>query len=180
MRAFRAPASRQLLSVMKFDHILKKWRARWKGGDSAAEGGREIPETQQVGLWGEQVAAMSLCDGGYKILGKRVRMRRDEIDIVAACDVGGGVEMIVFVEVKTRRADWFGGGKAALDKRKRHALCRAAAKYMQRLPKKPFRFDLIEVVGDMGSGAPPVVRHFKNAFPMELRYVPNGLHKKNF
>ncbi len=166
MRAFRAPASRQLLSVMKFDHILKKWRARWKGGDSATEGGGGIPETQRIGLWGEQIAVKALCDDGYKILGKRVRMRRDEIDIV--------------VEVKTRRADWFGGGKAALDKRKRHALCRAAAKYMQRLPKKPFRFDLIEVVGDMGSGAPPVVRHFKNAFPMELRYVPNGLHKKNF
>ena len=123
------------------------------------------------------MAAETLRNEGYKILGKRVRMRRDEIDLVAACDVGGGVEIIVFVEVKTRRSDWFGGGKAALDKRKRHALCRAAARYLRRMPRTPFRFDVVEVVGEMEDVMPPRVRHFENAFPMELRFLHPALHR---
>jgi len=164
---------------MKLEDLLKTFRGKWKGVNPATASGDDLPETHRTGEWGEEMAAETLRNEGYKILGKRVRMRRDEIDLVAACDVGGGVEIIVFVEVKTRRSDWFGGGKAALDKRKRHALCRAAAKYMKRLPPKPFRFDLIEVVGEMGSHEPPVIRHFKNVFPMELRYVYSGLHKKN-
>ncbi len=159
---------------------LRTLMAAWKRGDSATrpEGAiaGDVSETERMGIWGEGVAEGFLKNKGYTILGRRIKMRKDEIDLVAACKVRDA-EMLVFVEVKTRTSDEFGGGKAALDRRKRHALCRAAAKYTRTLPKRPFRFDLVEVVGHPDSGYPPEIRHYENAFPMERRYIHNGLHK---
>lgn len=162
--------------------ILERLRAMlapWRGGDPATRadgGGRDATATERAGIWGEGKAEEYLRGKGYGILGRRVKLRRDEIDLVATCRVQGA-EMVVFVEVKTRASDAFGGGKAALDRRKRHALCRAAAMYMRTLPKRPFRFDLVEVVGSPDSGRPPEMRHYTNAFPMDLRYVHGGLHR---
>ncbi len=157
---------------------FKAWFAKWKGGDSATErvGTAETPESAQIGLWGEQVAADALTKKGMKIVGRRVKIFRDEIDLLALCSIRG-TEMLVFVEVKTRGSLLYGGGRAAMDKRKRHALCRAAAHYLRRLPKTPFQFDLVEVIGSRNSSTPPVIRHFENAFPMELRYLHTGLHR---
>ena len=178
---------------------LWNWIARGRGADPATRGaeavshfrkcdmtedtatcgaeGAEAIETAKTGIWGEGVAADFLGDKGLHVVGRRVRIGRDEIDIVATLE-RRGVEMVVFVEVKTRASDLFGGGRAAMDKRKRHALCRAAAHYLRRLPKAPFRFDLIEVVGHRDSSVPPVIRHYENAFPMELRYLHTGLHRR--
>ena len=137
----------------------------------------DAPESAKTGIWGEALAADALAQKGYKILGRRIQMGRDEIDLVA-CPLDEEKPLVVFVEVKTRASDQFGGGRAALDKRKRHALCRAAAHYLRRLPKMPFRFDLIEVIGSRNSSSAPEVRHYQNAFPMERRYVHNGLHRR--
>lgn len=166
---------------------FKAWFTKWKGGDSATKrdgaernaecaGTREMSESERIGLWGEQIAADALAQKGMKIVGRRVKVLRDEIDIVALCSIRG-TEMLVFVEVKTRGSLRYGGGRAAMDKRKRHALCRAAAHYLRKLPKTPFRFDLVEVIGSIDSPKPPVVRHYENAFPMELRYLHTGLHR---
>lgn len=178
---------------------LRSWIARWRGADAAmcgadseshfrkcgsggdatlcgADGGDDA-ETAKTGIWGEGKAADFLKGKGFNVLGRRVKMGRDEIDLVALCTIRG-TEMLVFVEVKTRASDSFGGGRAAMDKRKRHALCRAAAHYLRKLPKTPFRFDLVEVVGRRDSEKPPVVRHYENAFPMELRYFHTGLHRR--
>jgi putative endonuclease len=157
---------------------FKAWFAKWKGADPATEsaGLDDVSESAQIGLWGEQIAADALKQKGMKIVGRRVKLHRDEIDILAICSIRG-TEMLVFVEVKTRGSLRFGGGRAAMDKRKRHALCRAAAHYLRKLPKTPFRFDLVEVIGSRTSPTPPVIRHFENAFPMELRYLHTGLHR---
>ena len=135
------------------------------------------PDTAITGIWGETLAADMLAQKGYKILGRRIQLGRDEIDLVA-CPLSEAKPLVIFVEVKTRASDQFGGGRAAVDKRKRHALCRAAAHYMRKLPKTPFRFDLVEVIGSRNAHSAPVIRHYENAFPMELRYVHNGLHRR--
>ena len=126
-----------------------------------------------LGNQGEQAAADYLQQHGYRICARNFRVPVGEIDIIAAYQ-----DTLVFVEVKTRASDQFGGGRAAVDKRKRHALCRAAAHYMRKLPKTPFRFDLVEVIGSRNAHSAPVIRHYENAFPMELRYVHNGLHRR--
>ena len=122
----------------------------------------------ETGKWGEKVAADFLKKSGYKIIGRRVRVGdRDEFDIIAR---DGNV--LVFVEVKTRRGEKFGTPASAVDRHKRHVLSRAAVRYLRKLrnPRVYFRFDIVEVVGDMDDGAVPEIRHIENAFPLDSRY----------
>ena len=112
-----------------------------------------------------------------RTIGRRVRVGRDEIDLVMEPADARYRPMVVFVEVKTRTSDAFGGGLAAVDKRKRHALCRAVARYMGKMPPTPFRIDVVEVFGDASRGAPDRVLHFRNAVPLETRFVHQGLRR---
>ena len=126
------------------------------------------PRHLRTGEWGEAVAAKALKKKGFAILGKRVRVgTRDELDLVAR-----DREILVFVEVKTRKSEAFGRPIASVDRKKRHTLSRAAIRYLKRLkdPHICFRFDVVEVIGDMEAKEPPVVRHIENAFPLERRY----------
>ena len=133
------------------------------------------PKSHRAGAWGERLAADFLNKQGYRILGQNVRFgSRCELDLVARSPAP---DTLVFVEVKTRASDAFGGGRAAVDRRKRHAQCRAAARYLRRMPQTPFRFDVVEVVGRRDDPSPPRVRHFTNAFPMERRYLHASLHR---
>lgn len=123
--------------------------------------------TGETGLWGERVAALWLSNGGYAIVGRRVRPdRHDEIDIIAR---KGNV--LAFVEVKTRASEVFGRPSTAVDAVKRRALCRAAAAYLRQAgyPDLYYRLDIIEVVGRAGDPA-PVVRHIEDAFRFPPRY----------
>ena len=126
-----------------------------------------LPFHLTTGLWGESQAESFLRAKGYSILSRRFRITpRDEFDLVARDG-----EILVFVEVKTRKTEAFGSPLTAVDRKKRHVLSRAAVRYLGRL-KKPvnFRFDVVEVVGGKGRGA-PVVRHIENAFPLDRCYV---------
>lgn len=120
------------------------------------------------GEWGEDEAADHLRAGGWKILDKRVRSgSREEIDIVARDG-----EMLVFVEVKTRKSDLFGRPMASVNRNKRRLLCRAAARYLTSLknPRVCYRFDVIEVLGNPSEGVKDL-RHTRNAFPMDRKYA---------
>lgn len=126
-----------------------------------------LPFHLKTGVWGEREAEAFLAAKGYKILGRRVRVgARDELDLVAR---DGAI--LVFVEVKARRSEAFGRPMSAVDRRKRHALSRAAIRYLGKL-RDPvsFRFDVVEVVGT--EGAPPEeLRHVENAFPLDRCYT---------
>ena len=133
-----------------------------------AEDGTGVPAHLESGLWGEEMAEKFLKKKGYRILGRRVRVgRRDEIDLVARAG-----EVLVFVEVKTRRDEEFGRPVSAVDREKQRALSRAAIHYLKalRFPKINFRIDVIEVVGAPGSASAPMIRHLEAAFPLDRRY----------
>lgn len=157
---------------------LRRAARRGKPAPADDTDARATDERAKLGLWGEDVAAEHLRARGYRIVGRRVRIGRDELDLVAV-PTRDRVPQLVFVEVKTRRSPDFGGPIAAIDRRKRHALCRAAARYLRRLrrPGSPFRFDAVEVIGDPGAGE-PIIRHTPNAFPMEARYVTPWLPRR--
>lgn len=124
-------------------------------------------EHLQAGEWGEEQAERLLRKKGYRILGRRVKVgKRDEIDLVAR-----DRNTLVFVEVKTRRTEDFGRPVSSVDRRKRHALSRAAARYLRRagFPRVCFRFDVVEVVGEHG-GREPALRHIEGAFRLDRRY----------
>lgn len=171
--------------------LLARLAARLLGRSAGAEGARGSrrrrdgsPASARQGLWGEREAEKWLLDprredapaGRVRVLGRRVRVGRDEIDLVLEERDARGRE-IVFVEVKTRSSDLFGGGLAAMDRRKLHALCRAAARYMRRQRPTPFRIDVVEVCGDASRGAPDRILHFRNAVPLEPRFVHQGLRR---
>ncbi len=127
------------------------------------------PKHLETGEWGEAQAEEMLKGKKYKILGRRVHIPpHDELDIVAR----DGDEL-VFVEVKTRKTEAFGRPASSVDRKKRSKLCRAAVRYIKRLKNSAvcFRFDIVEVIGEI-NGTKIVIRHIKNAFQLDKRYMP--------
>lgn len=103
---------------------------------------------QRAGDAAEALACARLEAAGCRILGRNVRYREGEIDVVA--DDRG---TLVFVEVRMRRSDRFGGAEGSIDAFKRRRLVRAAQHFLlqhyaagARLP--PCRFDVITADGD--------------------------------
>ncbi len=113
---------------------------------------------QSLGETGEELACDELQRRGYAILARRYRSRFGEIDIVARSN-----KTIVFIEVKTRGGDDFGGGAAAVTPWKQRRIAQMAVDYLSRneLHDQPCRFDVVTV--DMkDSGAEIVI--YEHAF----------------
>ena len=123
------------------------------------------------GEWGERKAEKWLVkNAGLVPVGRRVKVGRDELDLVMKnpATATQPAEM-VFVEVKTRSSRLFGGGFGAIDRRKRHALGRAAMRWMMRNADCPMRIDVVEVYGDYMTDRVDEILHQKAAVPLERR-----------
>ena len=103
---------------------------------------------QQAGDAAEQAACARLAAAGCRILARNVRYREGESDIVA--DDHG---TLLFVEVRMRRGDGFGGAGGSVDAFKQRRIVTAARHYLAQrygagasLP--PCRFDVITADGD--------------------------------
>ena len=97
---------------------------------------------QKLGRWGEQLAAQYLESHGYKVLDRNWRCLRGEIDLVA--EEG---DVLVFVEVKTRRGRDYGTPEEALTKYKAKRLLELGQRYMleRDLEDVEWRVDLVAV-----------------------------------
>ena len=124
----------------------------------ANAGGMARGSRQSLGILGEDLACAELGRRGYAILDRRYRTRYGEIDIIAR---DGPV--VVFVEVKARADDRFGGAAAAVTGWKQRRIVQMAADYLSRrgLHDRPCRFDVVVV--ELTGGAPRV-DVFRNAF----------------
>ncbi len=106
---------------------------------------------RRSGERGEALAARHLRSIGWEVLGSRVRVGRDEIDLLAV--EPGPPRSIVVVEVRTRVTSRFGTPEESVDPRKVGRLYRAAAalRALGRLsdgtaiPPLTWRVDLIAV-----------------------------------
>ena len=107
----------------------------------------------------ESAAEQYLRRRGYRIRDRNVRSIYGELDLVAE---QAGV--VVFVEVKARRTDVFGGAPYAVDSRKQAKIIRLAAHYLaqHRLRNQPCRFDVLLCAGE--SVDPSSIQHVENAF----------------
>jgi putative endonuclease len=97
---------------------------------------------ERRGRRGELLASLILLAKGYRILGRRVRTRLGEIDLVARSP--GGV--ICFIEVKAR--DAFVDAVEALMPRQQARIARAAEHFLAQRPglrAREVRFDTITV-----------------------------------
>ena len=97
---------------------------------------------QSLGKRGEDLACAELARRGYAVLARRYRTRFGEIDIIARDN-----DFTVFVEVKTRTGDEFGGGAAAVTSWKQRKITQMAIDYLSRhdLHDTPCRFDVVVV-----------------------------------
>lgn len=105
----------------------------------------------RVGEMGEDAAERFLQKRGLRIIQRRVRFGRLEIDIVAR----EGREW-VFVEVKTRRTTTYGSSVEAMSARKKTSLRRAVDMYVQKhgLEREPIRCDFLGIdVNDKGEAS---------------------------
>jgi len=99
-----------------------------------------------VGRYGEDCAARELIRRGYMILSRNVHVGGHEVDIIAE-----DRDCIVFCEVKTRtrtEEELYRFGRPAEAVRPeqiRHLRTAARAYYAAKAPKKPVRFDIVEV-----------------------------------
>jgi len=92
-----------------------------------------------VGRDAEQRAEEWLSRSGLQLVKRNYRCRGGEIDLIMRDG-----EHLVFVEVRYRRNDTFGGALASVDARKRQRLVFAASHYLQRHPwSGPCRFDVV-------------------------------------
>lgn len=91
---------------------------------------------------GEDLATKLLKKAGYKILARNYRNPLGEIDIVAKEH-----DVIVFVEVKTRKVAKFGLAKEAVHAQKQKKLIRLAQAYLKqhRLTSSKARFDVVAI-----------------------------------
>lgn len=120
----------------------------------------ERPDPRQVlGRAGEALAEAVLRGAGLRILARRFRTRTGEIDLVAEDG-----DLLVFVEVKTRRLQGYGAPAEAVTALKERRIAATALVFLQRhgwLDRR-CRFDVVELVGTPGAGA--AARHLVDAF----------------
>jgi len=111
-----------------------------------------------VNLRGEQAEALAadfLRGKGLRIVTRNYRSRHGEIDLIAREG-----PTLVFVEVRSRSSENYGGAAASITAAKRKKLIKTAHHYLAAVsPLPPCRFDAVLVSGD-----PPRIEWIRNAF----------------
>ena len=116
-------------------------------------------ERRRLGTEGETRAAAHLARRGYRVVGRNVRAGGVEIDLVAV-----RADVVIFVEVKTRRSRSRGVPEQAVDARKQARLARAAQAWLREQPRR-FRRARLDVIACETDGAGTWrVRHLEGAF----------------
>ena len=113
---------------------------------------------QRIGDLGEKAAEEMLAALGYRIVARKHRCPRGEVDLVA--EQG---DLLVFVEVRTRASVVFGAPEETVGAAKQQRLVRAARDFLARWrgPPRSARFDVVAVVDEP---AGPRLTHFPGAF----------------
>jgi len=112
----------------------------------------------EIGALGEQLAVEHLQAQGLRVVARNWRCRYGELDVIAADDARRAV---VFVEVKTRTSDRFGGVEEAVTPQKVRRLRRLAGLW---LASQDTRWDAvrIDVVGvRIGRQKTPEIIHLR-------------------
>lgn len=119
-----------------------------------------MAKKDELGRWGEDVAAEWLNALGYDVIARNWRCAQGEIDIVAR--VRGGT---AFVEVKTRSSLAFGHPFEAISSAKLARLHGLALAWCRAHPGRHgrIRVDVVAVVGPQ-AGCEPIVELLEDVF----------------
>ena len=131
---------------MSLDFLNKKSRA-------------DQPKARHLtqGIQAEQQAHDYLKQQGLALVEKNYRCRRGEIDLIMKT-----ADTLVFIEVRFRKNNNFGGAKESITPAKQQKLQATAQHYMQQYnPNVNARFDVIAITGE---GKNQQLEWIKNAF----------------
>ena len=121
--------------------------------------------SQELGKWGEKLAADFLIKQGYAIIARNVRTPYGELDLVAGQPGKSDNDeiTIVFVEVKTRRTQSYGFPEESISSSKQEHLISSALHYLQERPElvQDWRIDVIAI--ERYENLDPIIHHFENA-----------------
>jgi putative endonuclease len=121
----------------------------------------DLPAHQRTGRRGEEDAYFYLRRRGYTIIARNYRSphHRGEVDLV-----GWELDVLSFIEVKTRTTRDVKPAEAAVDRDKQRELSLVARDFLRHMPTScQWRFDVLAVYYELGHGRPSF-ELFQNAF----------------
>ena len=120
----------------------------------------KTPTSHSIGKVTEEFAKQYLVQQGLVFIDNNVHCRQGEIDLVMQEG-----QTFVFVEVKYRKNNHFGGAISAVSQAKQHKIKHCVAFFLHKTNlneyNTPCRFDVIALDGDINQ---PQVTWLKNAF----------------
>ncbi len=114
---------------------------------------------KQFGNRGEDIAADFLENKGYEIVERNYRYGHGELDIIAKDG-----DILVFVEVKTRKNLEYGPPELAITKNKQYQVRKIAEAYIieKNITDTDVRIDVVAIL--IQKNLPPKITHIENAF----------------
>lgn len=119
--------------------------------------GRKL-NRKQAGDKGEEIALRHLLRKGYRLVERNHRTRNGELDLILYDN-----STLVFVEVKLRRGEGFGGPLESVTPAKQ-ATIRALAEHYIASREPSFEEVRFDVVGVLATGETVEVEHVEDAF----------------
>lgn len=112
-------------------------------------------QNRQTGIIGEGIAANYLQNLGYELLSRNFSTRFGEIDLVMK-----DKNILVFVEVKTKKGLGFGLPEEMFTRSKYHKVRNMATVYLKG-KSVPCRIDMVAIVLD-ATDQPESIKHYTN------------------
>ena len=112
-----------------------------------------------TGAWAESLVLDDLRANGLTLLEQNYRRKCGELDLIMR---DGGT--VVFVEVRYRASEQWGGALGSVTRKKQWRLANAASSYLKAHPglaRLPCRFDVVAVTGPK---AAPKLKWIRSAF----------------
>ncbi len=136
------------------DYIPRLRRlARLSNNEDTLEHAQTLSPHLALGREGEHLAAEHLLREGYRLVAAnfKISVGRNRAGAVVQAEIdiiGYDGPILCFIEVKTRRSDWFAAPEANVDLRKQRQISRAARAYrrMYGLSGEPYRYDVVSVI----------------------------------
>lgn len=115
-----------------------------------------MTDSRRTGEAGEQAALAYLLEQGLTLVTRHYRSRFGEIDLILRDGA-----TLVFVEVRLRSSQRFGGAAASITRAKQTRIIATARQFLaSQKPLPPCRFDVVL----LGTGQPPTIEWLRNAF----------------
>ncbi len=134
-----------------------------------------MAEHNELGRWGEEIAAQYLEKNGWYIRHRDWRYGHIDIDLVA---IDEAMSTLLIVEVKTRASEVSGLPDEAITFEKKNNIIRAAAAYIKSFAMQHLvvRYDTISVIGKPETGYR--IEHKRNAFDVVANHIYHEKRQK--